>query len=378
MAIIDVVRWNPDAEPVYAYRFPETNLSTFTQLIVSETQEAALFSGGRLVGTFGPGKHTLDTENLPILRTFFGLPFGGNNPFTAEVWFVNKLLPLNLDWETDSMRFQDPEYRAMVPLMAKGRYGVTVSNTEKFLLRFVGTSSRVTSAMLTDQFKGAFISRTKSVILQVMQSENLGVNSIGANLERLSEALTMGLSPFWADYGLSLLRFDVTSVDVDDRTPDGRKILEAMGRSSAQTIAGYTWQQDKAFEAIAASGNNSMLGVLLMSGVTGSQGNSLLQSTTNTPANPTPVPKEVPLREVSCSRCSRKFQSTAKFCPHCGDPHIPCPTCGTDNREGASRCVRCGCTLIGTPAPIPADLCIRCNEPLKPGTKFCPACGQHC
>src|SRR5689334_8510720 len=53
---------------VYACKFPEPNLSTLTQLIVHESQEAILFSKGRLLGKFGPGKHTLTTENLPILR----------------------------------------------------------------------------------------------------------------------------------------------------------------------------------------------------------------------------------------------------------------------------------------------------------------------
>ena len=102
MAIIDLVRWAPQGnQTIYAYRFPETNLSTYTQLIVQESQEAILFSKGQIVGKFGPGKHTFNTENLPILRSLYGLPFGGKNPFTAEVWFVNKLQPYNIDWSID-------------------------------------------------------------------------------------------------------------------------------------------------------------------------------------------------------------------------------------------------------------------------------------
>ncbi|MBK8365121.1 MAG: SPFH domain-containing protein [Bacteroidetes bacterium] len=97
-SIIDFVKWDTrPEEQLFAWKFPETNLSTYTQLIVSESQEAILFSKGQVVGKFGPGKHTLNTENLPILRNLFGIPFGGKNPFTAEVWFVNKLMPLNLD-----------------------------------------------------------------------------------------------------------------------------------------------------------------------------------------------------------------------------------------------------------------------------------------
>ncbi|MDR3140670.1 MAG: SPFH domain-containing protein [Tannerellaceae bacterium] len=85
MAIIDLVRWSPQgSKTIYAWRFPETNLATCTQLIVQESQEAVLFSKGQIVGKFGAGKHTLNTENLPVLRNLFGIPFGGKNPCCAR------------------------------------------------------------------------------------------------------------------------------------------------------------------------------------------------------------------------------------------------------------------------------------------------------
>jgi len=109
MAIIDMVEWQPTSNDIFAWRFPHDNLSTGTQLVVRESQEAVFFSKGQILGKFGPGKHTLTTENLPILRNLFGIPFGGKNPFTAEVWFVNKAAPLTIDWKTTPMRFMDPD-----------------------------------------------------------------------------------------------------------------------------------------------------------------------------------------------------------------------------------------------------------------------------
>ena len=78
--LINLVSWENAPSNLYAYRFPETNLTTFTQLIVHESQEAVLFSKGRMIGKFGPGKWTLSTENLPILHELFGIPFGKKNP----------------------------------------------------------------------------------------------------------------------------------------------------------------------------------------------------------------------------------------------------------------------------------------------------------
>ena len=121
MAVIDVVSWKGDRK-TYAWKFPNDNLSTWTQLIVAESQEAALFSQGELIQVFGAGKHTLGTKNIPILSKLFGIPFGGENPFTAQVWFVNKAIALDVKWGTPTpLQLRDPEYNIIVPVRAFGQ-----------------------------------------------------------------------------------------------------------------------------------------------------------------------------------------------------------------------------------------------------------------
>ncbi len=398
MAIIDLVRWDPGRSsgdqnnPVYAWRFPETNLSTFTQLIVAESQEAVLFSKGRMVGKFGPGKHTLNTENLPVLRSLFGLPFGGNNPFSAEVWFVNKVTPLNLDWSTDNMRFHDPDYKTMVPLMAKGRYGLKVVDAERFLVKLVGTTPEFTAEMLTDHFSGALVSKTKSTLLQAMQSAQIGVKSIGAYLDPLSQTLSQSMVPFWEDFGFSLLSIYITSVDIDDRTPDGQHILAAMAQQSAQSIAGYTWQQSQSLEVAKdavnnMNGNGGILGALMMTGGLmgggGGLGAAMMQPVPssanqgNQASGQFGTGANIAVRDVFCSHCSKKFPNSAKFCPHCGDPYMACPRCGTDNDEKAMRCVSCGLNLAaaGAQATATTMACSRCGTSLPASGGFCQNCG---
>jgi len=201
MAIIDLVRWAPQGnETIYAYRFPETNLSTYTQLIVQESQEAILFSKGQIVGKFGPGKHTLNTENLPILRSLYGLPFGGKNPFTAEVWFVNKLQPYNIDWSIDRMDIHDNDYNTGIPLIANGRYGLKITDAERFLIKIVGTKNSFDQNDLTDQFFGEFSTKTKSTILQFMINNKIGLKQISAHLDNISEHLKTIMLPFWEKF----------------------------------------------------------------------------------------------------------------------------------------------------------------------------------
>ena len=137
MAIIDVVKWN-GTPSILAWKFPSEELSTWTQLVVNETQEAYLVKEGVYQGPFRAGRHTLSTENIPLLRNLIGIPFGGRSPFSAEVWFVNLITNLDIKWGTaDPIQLQDPEYKIMVPVRAYGQYGIKISDPKRFLLKLV-------------------------------------------------------------------------------------------------------------------------------------------------------------------------------------------------------------------------------------------------
>lgn len=382
MAFIDVVEWSPSSNDIYAYKYPNSNLSTATQLIVHESQEAVLFSKGQLMGKFGPGKHQLTTENLPLLRNLYGIPFGGKNPFTAEVWFVNKTMPLDIEWTTTTMRFMDPDYNQMIPLVAKGKYGLKVEDAEKFLVQLVGTLETFTSSKLTEHFKGALISKTNSAIMSFMNANKVGINSISSYIDDLSNFIKEPMSEFWDKYGFKLVGFYVTEVNVDLSTPEGVKISEALSERSAQGIAGYTWQQKQTFgvanNAVDSGSSMGILGVAMMSGAFANGNNNLGNAMMQPPqGNNAPVNnnnKQHARTEVFCTNCGKKFPITSKFCPHCGDAYRPCPVCGADNSANATRCVTCGAQLVETQDD--GVFCSKCHTKIKPGQKFCPECGQ--
>ena len=398
MAFIDLVRWAPqDDVTTYAYKYPEDNLSTYTQLIVQESQEALLFSKGQLLQKFGPGKHTLNTENIPVLRNLFGLPFGGQNPFTAEIWFVNKIQAYNIEWSVTSMNIHDVDYNTGIPIIALGTYGLNIEDSERFLIKMVGTKAEFNEYDMTSQFAGEFSSKAKSAILQFMLVNKIGIKQIAAYLDNLSNHLREILVPFWKDHGLDLTKFYVTSIEVDGTTEEGQRIRDAISKQSAQSISGYTWQQEQAFgmanNAIDNIGNSNsgLLGALVAtnmmgSGGMGNFGTGMMQPQHQQPtfggagnqhaaglsANQNVSPNQQPIKEVFCSNCSNRFALNNKFCPHCGDPYDACPSCGTDNDKKAKRCVSCGTGLIKA-----ESICFGCQNPLPPNSGFCSNCGQQ-
>lgn len=392
MAIIDMVEWSPQNNAEFAYRFPQSNLSTGTQLIVHESQEAVFFSKGQILGKFGPGSHTLSTQNLPLLRNLFGIPFGGRNPFMAEVWFVNKTAPLNIDWTTTTMRFLDPDYGQMLPLIAKGRYGLKVTDAERFLVKLVGTMQSFTARELTDHFKGAMIAKTNSSIIAFMNANRVGINSIAMHLDDLSGFIKQPMAEFWEEYGFNLEGFYITEVNLDTSTQEGRKISEAMSDRSAQAIAGYTWQQKQSFDvagnAVNSGSSMGILGVAMMAGAfsgNNSMGGAMMQTPPqnqyqfygqnqggqNFGAAPN---QRIVRKEVFCSNFSKKFSADSAFCPHCGNRYNPCPMCGADNSSNSTRCVTCGAVLARN--DVSDNVCFKCHNPVQFGVKFCPICGN--
>ena len=67
MALIDVVKWDGSADEL-VWKFPNSELSTMTQLIVNESQAAILFKDGKRMDVFAAGRHTLSTNNIPVLN----------------------------------------------------------------------------------------------------------------------------------------------------------------------------------------------------------------------------------------------------------------------------------------------------------------------
>ena len=153
MAIVDVVKYNGGTD-VFAWKYPNEELGTWTQLIVNESQEAILFKSGKALDVFTSGRHTLDTANIPILRKLVNLPFGGRSPFTAEVWYVNKAYDLDIKWGTASpIQLQDPKYNVFLPIRAFGQFGIQIEDSKKCMVKLIGTMPVFDKKSVTNYFK---------------------------------------------------------------------------------------------------------------------------------------------------------------------------------------------------------------------------------
>ena len=75
---IDIIEWTDDSRDTLSFRFPDDDkeIKSGAQLIVRESQVAQFVYLGQFGDTFGPGKHTLTTDNIPILTDLKGWKYG--------------------------------------------------------------------------------------------------------------------------------------------------------------------------------------------------------------------------------------------------------------------------------------------------------------
>jgi membrane protease subunit (stomatin/prohibitin family) len=276
MDIIDRVKWDGSASQL-AWKYPSQSLTTLTQLIVNESQQAFVVKDGVYDGPFEAGRHTLATNNIPFLGKLIGLPFGGKSPFSAEVWFVNRAVKLDVRWGTpDPIQLQDPKFGIMVPVRAFGQYGIQIVDARKFLMKLVGTLPGFDAATLSEYFRGTFTARIKTAIASAIAGSGLSVLEMSTRLDELSATLQAALAADTAEYGVALTQFSIESINVPESDAAVQKLKAALARRAEMNIVGFDYQQERSFDVLhAAARNQGSAGNVLGAGMGAGMGMSL-------------------------------------------------------------------------------------------------------
>ncbi|MFZ9086194.1 MAG: SPFH domain-containing protein [Steroidobacteraceae bacterium] len=387
MAIIDRVKWDGSPD-ILAWKFGSENLSTATQLIVNESQEAFLVKEGVYQGPFLAGRHTLSTANIPLLRGLIAAPFGGDTPFTAEVWYVNKATNLDVRWGTpDPIQLQDPKFQIMCPVRAFGQYGILIEDSKRFLLKLVGTLPKFDSTTVANYMRGVLTTRIKNAVADAIIKNGKSVLEISTELNALSGILKESLQPDLAEYGVKLVQFNIHSINVPEDDPAVQTLKAALAKRTELSLLGISYQQDRSLDILqTAAGNEGTAGGVMGAGlgmglgvgigVPLGQGMGQIVPALQPGGGPAghgpagggggPTPDTGPSL-ITCDKCSGKMPRGSKFCPHCADPVTACPKCGDDNASEATACRSCG-------AAMPTG-CVKCSATIPANSKFCPECG---
>lgn len=288
---IEIIEWQDDSRDTISFRIPDEDkeIKNGAQLIVRESQVAQFVYLGQFGDTFGAGKHTLTTENIPILTTLKGWKYGFHSPFKADVYFVNTRLFTGNKWGTaNPVMLRDPDF-GILRLRAFGTFDFRIVNPALFLKEVAGTDHH----FQLHEFSDTMRSRIVSVFSEALAVAKIPVLDIASRYEELGSALIPVINAeVTPKYGLEIPSFIVENVSVPaevEQAIDKRTSMAAVG--NLNDYVKFQMAEGMTKEGTDLAGSAAQLGAGLAMGQQIAQGMNSAQTTQPAgSAVPLPVP----------------------------------------------------------------------------------------
>jgi excisionase family DNA binding protein len=229
--LLEIIEWTDDSRDTLSYRYPDDDkeIKRGAQLIVRESQAVQFVYLGQFGDQFGPGKHTLSTDNIPVLTRLKGWKYGFESPFKADVYFVTtRLFPGNKWGTSNPVMVRDADF-GVVRVRAFGIYDFRIVEPQRFLKEVAGTDDH----FRLDEFADVMRSRLVSVFSEALATSRIPVLDVATRYTELGEALLPLINPaLGGKYGLEMTSFVVENVSVPpevEQAIDKRAGMAAVG-----------------------------------------------------------------------------------------------------------------------------------------------------
>jgi len=369
---LEVIEWLDTTGQEIVHRWPPDGAAEIkfgAQLIVRESQAAIFFRDGKGLDVLGPGRHTLSTQNLPLVTKILSLPWGFTSPFRCEVLFVDLKVFTNMRWGTkDPVAFKDSQL-GLIRLRAFGTLSMKVTQPLLFVNSLVGTQGRFATDHIEDYLREIIVSRVNDFLGEVLDT----VLELPKSYDEIGAAVKVRLADDFRKYGMELVDFFVSRVTPPE---DVQKMIDE--RSGLGAVGDLDrFLKFKAAKALGdavtpggvLSGSDAASGLGLAAGAGfGMMLPGMLFRMLGAPE------AAVERGVVNCPECHGDVTLDSRFCPHCGHQMVvikKCARCGKNVTATTRFCPACG---LDVSAPF---RCPHCQAELPPGTRFCTSCGER-
>ncbi len=228
---LDILKFEDSTGDNMVARVPSegpADIKSGSQLIVQSSQRAVFFRNGEALDTLGPGKHTLTTENIPILTKLLSLPFGFQSPFESFVYFVSMKSFTDLKWGTkEPIVFRD-KHLMMVRLRAFGKFSLKISDPRLFVAEIVGTQGYVATNQVTRFLKDVIVQNLNDILGESLTS----ILDLPMKYNEIAAGLKAKVAESFAKYGV-----ECTDMILGAVTPP-EEVQKMIDRRTSMALAG--------------------------------------------------------------------------------------------------------------------------------------------
>ena len=229
--LIEIIEWQDDSRDTLSYRWPDQDkeIKNNAQLIVRESQVAQFVYLGQYADTMGPGKHTLTTQNIPVLSTILGWKYGFESPFKADVYYVTTRTFAGNKWGTaNPIMMRDQDF-GVVRMRAFGQYDFKIVNPPLFLKEVAGTDNH----FRLDEFADVMRSKIVTVFTEAIANAKVPALDVAARYSEIGAALLPAINPITTSkYGIEITSFNIENVSLPP------EVEQAIDKRGAMTTIG--------------------------------------------------------------------------------------------------------------------------------------------
>lgn len=252
--LIEVIEWREQSKDVIVWKFPDkdANIKYGAQLTVRESQMAIFLNEGQIADVYGPGRHTLRTENMPIMTTLKSWKHGFDSPFKADVYFVSTRQITDFKWGTPNPIFiKDPE-AGRVEIRAFGSYFIKISDPKKFYREYAGTERILYTDDLADAFRGLIVPKFAEALVE----SGATAFDIYSQYSELGEVIKPLIQKDLDEFGLELTKFQITSVSLPDEITEHLRKISKLNLTSDKNMSKMERMNQMDVNKLAAENGN--------------------------------------------------------------------------------------------------------------------------
>ena len=382
----------PDQQKhLVVYKHPDQNFPMYSQLTVDSDECAVFFKDGRVVGVLPPGRHTLQTQNIPFLNSIVN-NFTGGQVFISEIYFVKTTPVRGVPFGGPIGDMIDPLTGEQVIPRIFGEFSLVVTDPVRFVVGYSGQQATGDNDAVLGWVKGLFMNGVKTTLGELCEVEGKSVLQCVALTTKLANAF-VNSAPDLNDIGVRILqmgqfslnfseedrqRLVAANAEIAQATRDVRKKQIAVAGAAADAQA-RQFELDQKFgqdaryvQQLAGNYQNYAAGQAMIGAGQGMAAHGMGDGLAGAGAQ---MAVGMGMGNAMSGGFGQKGQEPQpQFAPQAAPPGggmVVCAKCNA-SQPGGKFCAECGTTLASN-----KKFCTGCGGELTATAKFCAGCGTQ-